>query len=97
MAMTPFNLPSMNIAQALLKEIELFLMAHRLTPTAFGIAAVNDGHLVHDLRRDRDAAILSTKIDRIRKFMNEYPGEVREVRKVRKVRPKPRSLIGAAA
>ena len=91
MAMSPFKLPPMNIAQGLLKDIELFLMAHGMTPTAFGLAAVNDGHLVHDLRRDRDAAILSTKIDKIRKFMNEYQGEAR------KVRPKRRPSHGMAA
>ena len=79
----------MNIAQALLKDIEVFLLAYDITPTAFGIAAVNDGHLVRDLRLN--AAILSTRIDKVRKFMDEYPGEAR------KVRPRRRSSQGMAA
>ena len=56
-------------ASALLAEIEAYLDASGLAATAFGIAAVNDGHLVRDLRDGVD--IRASKIDRVREFMAE--------------------------
>lgn len=37
----------------LLAEIERFITAARISATAFGASAVNDGHLVRDLRAGR--------------------------------------------
>lgn len=38
----------------LLTEVEAFLKATDMTPTAFGLAALNDPTLVHEMRRGRE-------------------------------------------
>jgi hypothetical protein len=38
----------------LLAEVEAFLKASEMTPTAFGVAALNDPTLVHEMRRGRE-------------------------------------------
>ncbi len=58
----------MNAAgRELLTEIEAFLALTGLTPTKFGIAAVNDGHLVANLRRGNSITLKTA--DRVRAFM----------------------------
>lgn len=57
-------------ATQLLRDIEAFLETSGMTATALGLAAVNDGHLVRDLREGVD--IRASKIDRVRKFMADY-------------------------
>jgi phosphopantothenoylcysteine decarboxylase/phosphopantothenate--cysteine ligase len=58
----------MNAAgQELLTEIEAFLALTGLTPTKFGIAAVNDGHLVANLRRGNSITLKTA--DRVRAYM----------------------------
>lgn len=42
---------SVAVGKNLLKRIELYLDRHAMEATAFGIAAVNDGHLVRDLEK----------------------------------------------
>jgi phosphopantothenoylcysteine decarboxylase / phosphopantothenate---cysteine ligase len=44
-------------AKALLEEIEAFLGETGLSPTKFGVAAVNDGHLVTNLRKGNSVTL----------------------------------------
>jgi phosphopantothenoylcysteine decarboxylase / phosphopantothenate---cysteine ligase len=61
------------MARALLTEIEAFLADSGLTPTKFGLAAVNDGHLVANLRRGNSVTLKTA--DRVRAFMrSSAPG-----------------------
>jgi phosphopantothenoylcysteine decarboxylase/phosphopantothenate--cysteine ligase len=55
------------MARALLTEIEAFLAESGLTPTKFGLASVNDGHLVANLRRGNSVTLKTA--DRVRAFM----------------------------
>lgn len=54
----------------LLTEINEFLSEHALSETAFGVMAVNDGHLIRDLRARVD--FRASRIDRVRNFMANY-------------------------
>jgi phosphopantothenoylcysteine decarboxylase / phosphopantothenate---cysteine ligase len=55
------------LARALLAEIEAFLAQSGLTPTKFGLAAVNDGHLVANLRKGNSVTLKTA--DRVRAFI----------------------------
>ncbi len=57
-------------AQKLLDEIERFCVKHEMSATMFGKLAVNDGHLVHEMRDGLD--LRSSRHDRIRDFMVSY-------------------------
>ena len=54
-------------ARDLLTEIEAFLAATGMTPTKLGLAAVNDGHLVANLRNG--ASVTLKPADRVRSYM----------------------------
>jgi phosphopantothenoylcysteine decarboxylase/phosphopantothenate--cysteine ligase len=54
----------------LLGEIEAFLAARGLTATKFGLAAVNDGHLVAKLRRGGGVTLKTA--DRVRAYMRAH-------------------------
>ena len=54
-------------AHKLLAEIEAFLAETGAAPTKFGIAAVNDGHLVANLRKGNSITLKTA--DRVRGFM----------------------------
>lgn len=54
----------------LLKDIEAFIAARRMSATEFGRQALNDSDFVHGLRRGRDVR-LST-VERVRDFMTAY-------------------------
>jgi phosphopantothenoylcysteine decarboxylase/phosphopantothenate--cysteine ligase len=54
--------------KGLLAEIEAFLAGSGLTPTKFGIAAVNDGHLIANLRRGSSVTLKTA--DKVRAYMN---------------------------
>jgi phosphopantothenoylcysteine decarboxylase/phosphopantothenate--cysteine ligase len=56
-----------NAGSGLLAEIEAFLTGTGLTATKFGIAAVNDGHLVANLRKGSSVTLKTA--DRVRAFM----------------------------
>lgn len=56
--------------ELLLAEIEDFLKAHDMAPTAFGTLVANDVKLVLELREGRDLRL--SMADRIRHFMREY-------------------------
>src|SRR5689334_14665081 len=60
------------LARDLLAEIEAFLADSGLTPTKFGLAAVNDGHLVANLRRGHSVTLKTA--DRVRAFMRQRSG-----------------------
>lgn len=60
----------MSTVETLLRDVERFIEQHGLSPSVFGLLAVNDGHLVRDLRDGVD--IRSSRIDRVRKFMETY-------------------------
>lgn len=53
--------------EMVLEEIERFLAATGMTPTAFGQRALNDPTFVHELRHGRECR--STTRDRVVKFM----------------------------
>ncbi len=63
------------LTPALLAEIEAFLADSGLTATKFGLAAVNDGHLVANLRRGSSVTLKTA--DRVRAFMRERAGAAR--------------------
>lgn len=73
------------LSDTLLREIEVFLDQHEMSATAFGLAALNDGHFVRDLRRGKDVR-LSTA-EKIRRFIVEHSPK----------RPKPRGSHAAHA
>jgi len=54
-------------AKALLAEIERFLAKTGATPTKLGLAAVNDGHLVANLRKGHSITLKTA--DRVRAYM----------------------------
>jgi phosphopantothenoylcysteine decarboxylase / phosphopantothenate---cysteine ligase len=57
-------------AKALLAEIEAFLAQSGTTPTKFGLAAVNDGHLVANLRKGHSMTLKTA--DRVRAYMARH-------------------------
>jgi hypothetical protein len=59
----------MSTREQLLRDIEDFLERHGMTPSAFGLAAVNDAKLVPNLRKNLD--IRTRTMDRARQFMRE--------------------------
>ena len=75
--------------QRLLDDIDSFLAAHpTLTATVFGQRAVNDGHLVRDLRHGK--GIGAGRLDRVYAYMRRTakPPRTRKApRKVRSVAP----------
>jgi phosphopantothenoylcysteine decarboxylase / phosphopantothenate---cysteine ligase len=56
--------------RALLAEIEGFLARTGATPTKFGIAAVNDGHLVANLRKGHSITLKTA--DKVRAYMARH-------------------------
>jgi len=58
-------------AKALLAEIERFLAKTGATPTKLGLAAVNDGHLVANLRKGTSVTLKTA--DRVRGYMAARP------------------------
>ncbi len=56
-------------ARTLLTDIEAFLAETGVTPTKFGIVAVNDGHLVANLRRGNSVTLKTA--DKVRTYMEK--------------------------
>ena len=50
----------------------LFLATTGATPTKFGLAAVNDGHLVANLRKGHSITLKTA--DRVRAYMSRHEG-----------------------
>jgi phosphopantothenoylcysteine decarboxylase/phosphopantothenate--cysteine ligase len=61
-------------AKSLLADIETFLAEHRVAPSKFGIAAVNDGHLVAKLRKGNSITLKTA--DRVRAYMAQQRKKV---------------------
>jgi phosphopantothenoylcysteine decarboxylase/phosphopantothenate--cysteine ligase len=57
-------------AKTLLAEIERFLAATGASPTKFGLAAVNDGHLVANLRKGHSITLKTA--DKVRAYMARH-------------------------
>lgn len=57
-------------SKKLLAEIEAFLLTHAMAPTAFGVLATKDRHLVRNMRAGRQVTLQTA--DRIRNFMSTY-------------------------
>jgi phosphopantothenoylcysteine decarboxylase / phosphopantothenate---cysteine ligase len=57
-------------SKALLAEIERFLARTGVTPTKLGLAAVNDGHLVANLRKGHSITLKTA--DRVRAYMARH-------------------------
>jgi phosphopantothenoylcysteine decarboxylase/phosphopantothenate--cysteine ligase len=66
------------VTTALLAEIEGFLAKTGTTPTKFGLAAVNDGHLVANLRKGHSVTLKTA--DKVRAYMARHatPGKGRQ-------------------
>jgi phosphopantothenoylcysteine decarboxylase/phosphopantothenate--cysteine ligase len=58
-------------AKSLLAEIEAYLARTGATPTKFGLAAVNDGHLVANLRKGNSVTLKTA--DKVRAYMASRP------------------------
>jgi phosphopantothenoylcysteine decarboxylase/phosphopantothenate--cysteine ligase len=56
-----------NTSTALLEEIEVFLVERGVTATKFGVAAVNDGHLVANLRKGSSVTLRTA--DKVRAYI----------------------------
>jgi phosphopantothenoylcysteine decarboxylase/phosphopantothenate--cysteine ligase len=70
----------MSTTRTLLAEIEAYLASSRLTPTKFGMAAVNDGHLVANLRKGHSVTLKTA--DSVSAFMErETPRPAADPRK----------------
>ena len=59
-------------AKTLLAEIEAFLARTGATPTKLGLAAVNDGHLVANLRKGHSITLKTA--DKVRAYMSRHAG-----------------------
>ena len=53
--------------QEFMQDIEQFLDAHQMSPSRFGLLALNDRDFVFRMRRGSDVRI--STIDRVREFM----------------------------
>ena len=63
------------ITKDLLAHIEAFLADTGLTPSKFGVAAVNDGHLVANLRKGHSVTLKTA--DKVRAYMAQEPKNLR--------------------
>ena len=63
----------MNQKQKLLAQIEVFIELHDMPATTFGLLAVNNGHLVHNLRSGK--TIRLDTVDKVLDFMESYSPE----------------------
>ena len=63
--------------EALLAEIEQFMERHGISDATFGEKAVNDGHLIAEMRSARTAArsprkLRRSTVNRLRRFMARF-------------------------
>lgn len=61
-------------------QVEAFIDRHKMSPTTFGLWAMDDSRFVFDLRKGRNC--LFTTVKRVRQFMAEYDRK-QEARKQR--------------
>jgi hypothetical protein len=67
---TIFTISSCMIDENFLPKVEHFIQRHQLTPTTFGLWAMNDSRFVFDLRNGREC--FGVTIRRVYRFMAEY-------------------------
>lgn len=67
-----------NSAKHLLAEIEAFLKQHEMPATAFGIASVNDGHLVRRLRDGKGTTL--ARFDKVKAYIAQWEREHKKLR-----------------
>ncbi len=77
------------IDEDFLLKVEHFIQRHQLTPTTFGLWAMNDSRFVFDIRNGR--ACFGATIRRVYRFMAKYEAEqkVRKARLIDQFEPKP--------
>jgi hypothetical protein len=61
----------MSERETLLRDIDAFLRQQRMAETRFGLAAVNDGHLIRRLRAGGNLTLRT--VERVRAFMHAHP------------------------
>lgn len=64
----------------LLAEIDKFLKAHAMAPTAFSRKAMGDSAFLFRLRADATRDVKASTIDRVRKWMTDYSREHKPAR-----------------
>lgn len=77
------------IDENFLSTVEHFIERYGLTPTTFGLWAMNDSRFVFDLRNGRTC--FGATIRRVYRFMAKYEAEqkARKLRMIDKFKPKP--------
>ncbi len=78
-------------ARDLLTEIEAFLAATGVTPTKLGLAAVNDGHLVANLRKGTSITLKTA--DRVRSYMASQHDAASKTAVSRETPPRNRRIV----
>jgi len=68
MAQTKHQQQAQKRTQTLLDKVEIFLDKHDMEATTFGVLAVRDGKLVHDMRKG-DRVLRRKTLAKIRAFM----------------------------
>lgn len=58
------------VMKDLIKKIDAFIVRNRMEPTAFGLLAINDGHLYSELKFGRK--LRRKTVGRIEDFMKDY-------------------------
>lgn len=83
------TISSCMIDEDFLLKVEHFIQRHQLTPTTFGLWAMNDSRFVFDIRNGR--ACFGATIRRVYRFMAKYEAEqkVRKARLIDQFEPKP--------
>jgi hypothetical protein len=69
----------MSSADALLSEIEAFLQRSGMTPTQFGLGAMNNSSFVRQLRNGSGVTLRT--LDKVRGFMAEHDGGKKRARR----------------
>lgn len=68
---TPIIFPiDMTFSEQFRSEVEDFIAKSGMDPTAFGLAVMNDGSFVFDLRRGRSCRV--DTIDKVRAFIAQH-------------------------
>ncbi|GIK18963.1 MAG: hypothetical protein AMXMBFR77_16950 [Phycisphaerales bacterium] len=63
-------------------QVEAFIARHGLSPTTFGLWAMNDSRFVFDLRRGRSCSLAT--VGKIYRFMAEYE-QKQEAKRLRRL------------
>lgn len=72
-------------------QVDAFIERHRLSPTTFGLWAMNDSRFVFDLRRKGRICSLAT-VERVQEFMASYELK-QEAKRARQLREQQAHLL----